>query len=63
MKLVAVLALLGMVGCAGRSSLRPTDAYVDDDPWLKQDAGPDARPDGGADAGDAGATDALPRLH
>jgi hypothetical protein len=41
--LTAILA----IACSGRTSLRPTDAFIDDDPWLKTDAGRDARPDAG----------------
>lgn len=54
-KIVLAIVLVLSTGCGTRTDLRTRDAapFVDDDPWLKIDAGA-ARPDGGVrDALDA----------
>jgi hypothetical protein len=43
---------LALAACGSRTSLRPTDAFVDDEPWLKVDAS--APRDARTDARDGG---------
>jgi hypothetical protein len=43
-RFVCAMVLALAAGCSGRTPLRPTDAFIDDDPWLKTDAAPDTRP-------------------
>jgi hypothetical protein len=57
MKRALVIAFLASLGCAGRTTLRPLDGHVDDDPWLRTDAAVDTAPDA-RDGGEAGVRDA-----